>query len=188
VFPLLGSPAVPGKHAIIPYPGFGRRGRESGRMRQPEAPPSLAPLRRGIVVAIVLTAGVTIAASVKDGAVVSRWTNAIGCCWAAGGEFYRRTFGALRRTDCRDTDRVVPDGADCAAVCGGGELAIAAAVLSAAGEFRHRHRRGSSHGLYSALTATAAVVAYGAEPLPPTGKPTLTRFASPMRCTKSFEV
>jgi hypothetical protein len=47
-------------------------------MRQPEAPPSLAPLRRGIVVAIVLTAGVTIAASVKDGAVVSRWTNAIG--------------------------------------------------------------------------------------------------------------
>jgi hypothetical protein len=47
-------------------------------MRQPEAPPSLAPLRRGIVVAIVLTAGVTIVATVKDGAVVSRWTNAIG--------------------------------------------------------------------------------------------------------------
>jgi len=47
-------------------------------MRQPEAPPALAPLRRGIVVAIVFTAGITIAASVKDGAVASRWTNAIG--------------------------------------------------------------------------------------------------------------
>ncbi len=47
-------------------------------MRQPEEPPSLAPLRRGIVVAIVLAAGVTIAAAVKDHAIVSRWTNAIG--------------------------------------------------------------------------------------------------------------
>jgi len=42
-------------------------------MRQPQAPPSLAPLRRGIVVAIALAAGVMIAASVKEGA-----TNAIG--------------------------------------------------------------------------------------------------------------
>jgi hypothetical protein len=47
-------------------------------MRQPEVPPSLAPLRRGIVVAIVVAAGVTVVASVKDGVVMSHWTNAIG--------------------------------------------------------------------------------------------------------------
>jgi CDP-archaeol synthase len=47
-------------------------------MRQPEVPPSLAPLRQGIVVAIAVAAGVTIWASIKDGVVMSHWTNAIG--------------------------------------------------------------------------------------------------------------
>ncbi|MGA2394272.1 MAG: hypothetical protein ABSH03_13110 [Candidatus Lustribacter sp.] len=47
-------------------------------MRHADHPSSLAPLRRGIVAAIVLAAVVAVAASIKGGAVDSRWTNALG--------------------------------------------------------------------------------------------------------------
>ena len=47
-------------------------------MRQADTPSSLAPLRRGIVAAIVVVAIVAVAATVRDGAVASHWTNALG--------------------------------------------------------------------------------------------------------------
>ena len=47
-------------------------------MRQPDVPSPLAPLRRGIIAAIVLAAIVSVVATVKDGTVASRWTNALG--------------------------------------------------------------------------------------------------------------
>lgn len=47
-------------------------------MRQADSPSSLAPLRRGIVAAIALVVVIAVAASIKDGAVASRWTNALG--------------------------------------------------------------------------------------------------------------
>jgi hypothetical protein len=47
-------------------------------MRQADNPSTLAPLRRGIVAAIALVVVIAIAASIKDGTVSSRWTNALG--------------------------------------------------------------------------------------------------------------
>jgi len=47
-------------------------------MRPADSPSSLAPLRRGIVAAIGLVVVIAIAASIKDAAVSSRWTNALG--------------------------------------------------------------------------------------------------------------
>jgi hypothetical protein len=47
-------------------------------MRQADGPSSLAPLRRGIVAAIALVVIIAIVATVKDGTVASRWTNALG--------------------------------------------------------------------------------------------------------------
>jgi hypothetical protein len=76
--PLLYSPLSPASTLLYHIRVSAVEGAKGARMRQPQAPPSLAPLRRGIVVAIALAAGVMIAASVKEGAVVSRWTNAIG--------------------------------------------------------------------------------------------------------------
>jgi hypothetical protein len=47
-------------------------------MRQADGPSSLAPLRRGIVAAIGLVVIIAVIATVKDGTVASRWTNALG--------------------------------------------------------------------------------------------------------------
>jgi hypothetical protein len=47
-------------------------------MRPADSPSSLAPLRRGIVAAIALVVVIAVVASIKDGAVSSRWTNALG--------------------------------------------------------------------------------------------------------------
>lgn len=56
-------------------------------MRQPDAA-ALAPLRRGIVATIVVAAAIAIAASIRNGAVDSRWTNALGVLLGGlGGSF-----------------------------------------------------------------------------------------------------
>ena len=47
-------------------------------MRQPDGPSPLAPVRRGIVAAIVLIVLVTVVASIHDGVLASPWTNALG--------------------------------------------------------------------------------------------------------------
>jgi hypothetical protein len=47
-------------------------------MRQPDVPSSLAPVRRGIAGAIALVAIIAVAASIRNAALASPWTNASG--------------------------------------------------------------------------------------------------------------
>ena len=54
------------------------RAREMGRMREPDVPSPLSHSRRAILASIVLATLVTIVASIHDGSVASRWTNALG--------------------------------------------------------------------------------------------------------------
>jgi len=69
-------------------------------MRQPDLPPTLVPLRRGIVAALVVTAAVAVAVSAHEGTVAGRWTNTLGVLLGslAGtyiGEYLQR-FGGRR--------------------------------------------------------------------------------------------
>jgi hypothetical protein len=52
-------------------------------MREPHVPSSLAPPRRAIVALIALAVLVATAVSMHDGAVASRWTNALGALLGA---------------------------------------------------------------------------------------------------------
>jgi hypothetical protein len=47
-------------------------------MREPDVPSPLSPSRRAIIASLVVAALVTVAASIHDGSVASRWTNALG--------------------------------------------------------------------------------------------------------------
>jgi uncharacterized membrane protein YoaK (UPF0700 family) len=47
-------------------------------MREPDVPSPLSHSRRAILASIVLATLVTIGASIHDGSVASRWTNALG--------------------------------------------------------------------------------------------------------------